>query len=529
MQFSPKFVWIHFLFLLSLILPSPFIHTTVLIPTLLFCITIPIFGYAALMNDRTSSSTLSQPAFLALVNILDDIHRPLGHLSRRLWDSQLVPTSQLALASTIAALLQHDLLPKPSQRLVAIYILYDIIVSPQSTNQSTVSASSYHHVPSIPPTSTSTSTPSPVDSLIQSPLTIILFELVDDAEKRLPEQLFLSHLLTHSQTAPPTEAPIPAQISQAAADTLWNALEDAMRSGAAVPKLNITSLRKLWQSHHPHPSNTNSSSTDNSLKSTPYRTLDSVSAIIPDPHPPLVDQHSCLSDHLDTVVTLEDFVPPFVRIPPPLLPISTDSRELRWVDPEPLHDLIWDPGMGSCVDRGTELRQIISKALKSPIPERLQNQVIAQLDADPKLVHLCGLTPQNLSVLVDNNYMLAAILLLKLMNSKQMPLYFDALVKMDVNLHSIQVVTHISQTARLPSDFLHTYISNAIRSCGLIQDKSAKARMVRCVCSFLKTLIRSRTVEIDDLHVEIQAFCIEHSRMRDVADLYLILKNNGPQ
>lgn len=484
------------------------------------------------MNDRTSLSTLSQPAFLALVNTLDDIHRPLGHLSRRLWDSQLVPTSQLALASTIAALLQHDLLPKPSQRLVAIYILYDIIVTPQPKNLSTVPTSTFHHhISSISPASTTASSPSssPVDSLIQSPLTIILFELVDDAEKRLPEQLFLSHLLTHSQTAPPTEAPIPAQISQAAAETLWNALEGAMRSGAAVPKLNITSLRALWQSHHPHPSNTNFSPTQDSLKSASYKTLDSVSAIIPDPQPPLVDQYSCLSDHLDTVVTLEDFVPPFVRIPPPLLPISTDSRELRWVDPEPLHDLVWDPTMGSGVDRGTELRQIIAKALKSPIPERLQNQVIAQLDADPKLVHLCGLTPQKLPELVDNNYMLAAILLLKLMNSKQMPLYFDALVKMDVNLHSIQVVTHISQAARLPSDFLHTYISNAIRSCGLIQDKSAKARMVRCVCSFLKTLIRSRTVEIDDLYVEIQALCIEHSRMREVADLYRILKNNGPQ
>lgn len=185
--------------------------------------------------------------------------------------------------------------------------------------------------------------------------------------------------------------------------------------------------------------------------------------------------------------------------------------------------------MGSGLDRGTELRQIIAKALKGPISERLENQVIAQLEADPKLVHLCGLTPQKLPELVGNNYMMAAILLLKLMNSKQMPLYYDALLKMDSSIHSIQVVNQISQAARLPSDFLHTYISHAIRSCGLIQDKSVKLRMVRFICSFLKSLIKSRAIEIDDLYVEIQALCIEHSRMREVADLYRILKNNGPQ
>lgn len=475
------------------------------------------------MTVQPSSIPLSQPAFATLTNILDDVQSPLGVLSNRLWESPVA--SHLSLGATIAALLQNDLLPEPSQRLIAIYILYDMIVSRHSLTPTSNVPTSSEESQAQSSNDQPTSVPA-VNRLIESPLSIILFELADDAGERLPELLlFLSHLLTHSQTTNPSEAPISAQISQAPAVTLWNALESAMRSGAAVPKLNITSLRTLWNSHHPDSPFPNPSTKSSNVPNT-HQTLPPVSGIVP--YPDLQElEDASLSDELGSTVTLEDFVPPFVRIPPPLIPLSTDSRELRWIDPEPLHDLVWDPDMGRQGERGTELREIIAKAFKSPIPEKLQNQIVAQLNDDPKLIHMCGLTPQKLPDLIQNNSELATKLLLKLVNSKQMPSYLNALVNMDVNLHSMSIVLQISQAARLPSDFLHAYISNATRTCGLIPEKSAQARMVRCVCMFLNKLIKSKTVDMHLLHVEVQAFCIEYSKFRDVADLFLLLKNYG--
>lgn len=501
------------------------------------------------MKVRASSATLSAPAFKALVNVLENVERPLGELCSVLWESPAASASHLALGASIAALLQDELLPKPPQRLVAIYVLYDMIVSRHipSNVASTVDSATLPHLsisaptsPSARATSTTTTTtstthamlsrsssPAPgsmsvasaIDRLVDSPLTIILFELSDDGEKRLPEQLFLSHLLTLSQTAP-NDAAVPAQISQAPAATLWNALEDAMRSGAAVPKLNISSVLSLWLARHPEPE---------PLRGAAHPVLPPISGVVLDGDPFCTPEPGHLSDDLGSVATLEDFAPAFVRIPPPFLPINTDSKELRWVDPEPLHEILWDPDMGIGDERGAELREIIARALKGPIAEALQKRVVTKLDADPKLVHSCDLTPQNLPDLVQNNSRLATKMLLKLANSKQLPQYLDALTNMDFNLKSMEVVSHLSSSVKLPPDFVQMYISNCIESCGNITDKSTQAIVVSRVCMFFKDLMKNKIMDVQNHYFEIQTFCIEYTRVRGVTDLYRSLKSYGAQ
>jgi hypothetical protein len=189
--------------------------------------------------------------------------------------------------------------------------------------------------------------------------------------------------------------------------------------------------------------------------------------------------------------------------------------------------VVWDVQM--CADRGraTSLRDLVATALRSPLKEEQQQAVKARLEAEPKLVFQCGVTPENLPDLVQNNSVIATEVLLRLLTSNQKAEYFTALVNMDMNQHSMAVVNRLTAVVQLPNEFVHTYVSNCIRSCGNIPDKYGQVRMVRFVCVFLQSLIKNNHIDVQDLFIEVQAFCIEHSRIREAAALFRLLKMRG--
>jgi len=417
-------------------------------------------------------------SLMALLNAGE--HRPLDEIVSD-FTSKFPGLLRFLLCSSLSLLLENKKMLRSSQRLVALAILHQ--------NYSSQKPSS-------------------------NPFISVLVNVACDEEAELCERAFIIQLLGSTNSV----------LKLSAADFI----KSFDPSSLVLPQRE--QLQKQYcNTGHPEPYNC-------LFKNT------SVKNVVPDPdlphgcdqNSPEFEQQPGLKPKIgsgdrDQLITgllqnlsLEGLGPRWIRPLPPRLPIQ--EGELVWLNPSNKHELLWDYGMCADTSRGAAVRDLITKALKGPLGPAQQEQVLFELTNDPKLVYHCGLTPKKLPELVENNPLIAVEVLIKLMNSPEISEYFTVLVNMDMSLHSMEVVNRLTTAVELPTEFVHLYITNCISSCENIKDKYMQNRLVRLVCVFLQSLIRNNIINVKDLFIEVQAFCIEFSRIREAAGLFRLLK-----
>jgi len=225
----------------------------------------------------------------------------------------------------------------------------------------------------------------------------------------------------------------------------------------------------------------------------------------------------------DIPLAFQVFRPNFVTFAPPVHYARDEVVFMVPLEPS-FHSVILDPLEQK--EEETEARQLMNLAIRETLSIEKRESLINEIKKGRKvvIVNQLGITPEKLALLVENNPNIALEVLIKLVDSPDITEYFAVLVNMEMSVHVLEVVNRLTLTVDLPKEFLHLFISNCISTCEGFQDKYLQSRLVRLSCVFLQSLIRNRSIDIEELYIEIMTFCVEFSRIREAAALYRLMK-----
>ena len=281
------------------------------------------------------------------------------------------------------------------------------------------------------------------------------------------------------------------------------------------------------------------------------------------------DKESSRTYRADAIVSDFDMyrpLPPFIasnivderKVPMPELNVqflhtTFPSLRYEWLPPIPGANAVEEGNFTDADGNGGAGRDISNTEPSKPTTETLLQKIFQaplEVEEEQTLLAYCDstgigvssskntpplLTPDNLPLLVEHNPNVAIELLMKIQNENQAEAYHSKLVNTEITLHTMEVVYRLATVGAaggglseaphtLKTEYLHVFILGLFERC----DTSKDRKLVRLVSVFLQNLIQNEIVHVDDyVSAEVQAFCIENSRVREAQALFKLLKEKS--
>ncbi|XP_052211827.1 CCR4-NOT transcription complex subunit 11-like isoform X2 [Dreissena polymorpha] len=371
-----------------------------------------------------SNMALSMKELASLLSVLSEDATPSQSFEQIATSFQHYFQKQdyFKVGSALVLLLQNrDLLPHPTQKLAAIFLLYEMyrvdqpiaanpfasvfvhLLNPPTENQEAGQYDFHWAIPAISPAEKyflSQLISSPSKELYKKTPTQILQMDVGNMQNFDVSGLMLALTERHSEMPAMSKSAIPVVVPDP--DTKPTTFEQFGKPGVINPDVQRRSMEELFTSNKPPVEN-------------------------------------CMR-------------PEFIRLAPPLH-IAED--ELCWLNPTDVeYNIAWDTTMCVSSSVGAEVRRLMAKAFKGPLTLPQQQQLLDELKKDPKLVYHIGLTPTKLPDLVENNPIVAIEVLLKLMQSNQITEYFSVLVIMEMSIWISEGLKYFSVLVNMEMSFI---------------------------------------------------------------------------
>ena len=211
-----------------------------------------------------------------------------------------------------------------------------------------------------------------------------------------------------------------------------------------------------------------------------------------------------------------------------------EKQTLDWIDSAELKAIPSRPDLaGEAPPRPTEAAEAevptiaarLEAAAAAPLFGPEQVALLEELRVSSGYLEAGGVQPQQLPGLIENNPDVAARVLQQLCEAGIPTNRFYGIVcMMPISVRSLEVVSEVCAEAAPPEDFLCSYIWFALQACRALEDGGMRRRFVRLLCNFCRALMRARADVRGSMQAEVEAFCVEHSKVKEALQLYTCIK-----
>lgn len=200
-------------------------------------------------------------------------------------------------------------------------------------------------------------------------------------------------------------------------------------------------------------------------------------------------------------------------------PFSIDTPEMIdddpiWLFPPLHHDLILEPTQ----DISKEISEIFQKSFKQQLQPK-QVQMLNQIKIQDAVK--MGLDTVSFVKLVQNNPKLVGVLMTEMNNSEYIlkNQYIETLLNCPPSPETNEAV--FLSKGVLTQENIDYYISKAIEIC----EKDRPQRLLRSLCSLLRTWFKSNSVNFtDDMIQIIKRFCLQFTDTKEAIELFQLLE-----